>query len=55
VLASVTCVRCLEKFFGTLFSAVTLKNNFGEQLWGTTLRLCSSIDEQVLKNDSFGE
>jgi hypothetical protein len=26
----------------------TLKSSFGEQLWGATLRLCRSIDEQLL-------
>jgi len=25
----------------------TLKSSFGEQLWGATLRLCSSIDGQL--------
>ena len=38
----------LGSFFGTRLSVATLKSSFGEQLWRATLRLCSSIDEQLL-------
>jgi hypothetical protein len=37
-----------EPCFGTRLSVATLKSSFGEQLWGATLRLCSSIEEQLL-------
>jgi len=45
----------LGSFFGKRLSVATLESSFGEQLWGATLQLCSSIDEQFLKNDRFGE
>ena len=38
----------LGSFFGTRLSVATLKSSFGEQLWGATLRPCSSIDKQLL-------
>ena len=37
-----------EPCFGTRLSVVTLKSSFGEQLWGSILRLCSRIEEQLL-------
>jgi len=37
-----------EAASGSSFSVATLKSSFGELLWGATLRLCSSIDEQLL-------
>jgi hypothetical protein len=47
--------RNLCALFGKIFWNLIFGRNLGEQLWGTTLRLSSSIDEQVLKTDSFGE
>ena len=32
-------------FFRTRLSVTTLKSNFGKQLWGAILRVCSNIDE----------
>ena len=42
--ASGSSFGVLGSFFWTRLSA-TLKSSFGEQLWGATFRLCSSIDE----------
>ena len=41
-------IGILGSVFGTRLSVATLKSSFGEQLWGATLRLCNSIDEQLL-------
>ena len=43
--ASGSSFGILGSFFWTRLSVATLKSSFGEQLWGATFQVCSSIDE----------